>query len=514
MAPPPRTDSPREGIPLKTTTAFVAGLWLSLPVLASANVYRCANAQGAVAYQSQPCADTDASRKLEIDSHHGSAASPAAPRLISPELGSAPAPSGLKTRSAPSDNRTIDSKPVMSAPALKPQGSSQSAASASGPTDMSQWGAQADTLVVSAYEFTARATQVVVDHPARPVLLVLSSYNGTHWQVQVQPGTRLLGIVVGSYEDQSVVSGPPQVPVVTDQVPYAYEADNIKFRSLMRRLNVRYGVTQVTALRGSYRMPGTITLRGPFVLDPSLTLVGTKPQPTTLKMNFALLSVDGRRLPWTNTGPGEGKRFTGIVRGGGVWARSKGAPAAVRDDGAEAYELDGNGGDLVWLPKGFSGPKQKVEVPKSLPPLSWGSAMAWDQTKGVLSLVSFGGEGYFYRYDTRRREWLGATSLRNRDLTGLAHDSRTGRYVGISNAAELLVFNERGEVDEVLALRDQLTDLGSVYDRGNERLDSLSVAIQGTIVSIINIRDNTVTHIWTYDLSTRKARLTYKATEA
>lgn len=421
---------------MKSITLIVASLGLCLPVLASASVFRCTNARGTVTYQSNPCVQDDASRQVEIGPRNGPTASPVVDRLKSPER----------------ENE-----------------------GAHGSADAMTWGAQSDTLVVSAYEFSASTTKVAVDHPARPVLLVLSSYRATHWQVQVQPGTRLRAIVVGAQDGSSTVSAPPQVPVVTDPIGYAHDVDNAKFRSLIRRLNSRYGVTKVMALNGSYRLPETIILRGPFVPDPRLTIQGVQAQPTSIKMDFELPSADGRLLPWSNTGPRGGKTFTGLVRGGGLRAWSKGAPAVVRNDGAEAYELTGNGGTLMWFPKGLSGPKQKVDVPASLPPLSWASALAWDQAKGLLSLVSFGGEGYFYRYDTRRREWLGATSLRDRDLTGLAVDPRSGRCVGVSIAAELLVFNERGEIDEVLPLRDQLLDLNSVYDRGNERLESLSV---------------------------------------
>lgn len=493
----------------------LASLLLALPALATANVYRCTDAQGKVTYQAQPCVDNGASRKLEVEQRSAPPPPPPAPARR-------PLPQGFEPSAAPSAQAapTGSAAPV---PVLSVQAAPTRPANAKPPlrvvepagqlAGMAQWGSQADTLAVSAYEFIGNATQVLVDHPARPVLLVLTSYHATTWKVQAGPGTRLLAIVVASNEGRTGVQGPPQVPVITDELPHAYEADNINFRTLIRRLNSRYGVTQLTALRGSYRSPETITLRGPYVADPMLSLDGIRPEVARARMNFELLSIDGRRLAWTNTGPREGQRFSGIVRGGGIWARTKGAPAAVRDDGGEAYLLDGNGSDLLWFPNGFAGPKQKVELPKSLPPLSWGAALAWDQAKGVLGLVSFGGEGYFYRYDTRRREWLGATSLKDRDLTGLAHDPATGRYVGITNAAELLVFNERGDIDEVLPLIKQLADVGSVYDRNNARLDSLSVAVQGQLAAIINVRDNSVTHIWTYDLRARKAQLTYKAVD-
>jgi len=498
---------------VKPKTIALTSLLLALPMLAAANVYRCTDAQGKVTYQAQPCADAADGRKLEVEQRSAPPAPPTPVRRAAPAFETAAPPAPALDPNVAARPAAVSPLSTAPAPATNAKPALRVVQPANQPPGMAQWGTQADTLAVSSYEFVGSATQVLVDHPARPVLLVLSSYHAATWKVQAAPGTRLLGIVVGSYETPTRVQGPAQVPVVTDELPYAYEADNINFRTLIRHLNSRYGVTQLTALRGSYKLPESITLRGPYVADPLLSLDGIRPEVAKARMNFELLSLDGRRLPWTNTGPREGQRFTGIVRGGGLWAWSTGAPAAVRDDGKEAYLLDGNGSNLLWLPQGFTGPKQKLVLPKTLPELSWGSALAWDQAKGVLAMVSFGGEGFFYRYDTRRREWLGATSLNNRDLTGLAHDPDTGRYVGIANNGELLVFNARGEMEEVLPLIKQLADVGSVYDRGNRSLDSLSVAVQGPLVAIVNVRDNNVTHIWTCDLRTRKAQLTYKAVD-
>jgi hypothetical protein len=139
--------------------------------------------------------------------------------------------------------------------------------------------------------------------------------------------------------------------------------------------------------------------------------------------------------------------------------------------------------------------------------------MAWDTRQGVLAIVSFGGEGYFYRYDTRNHQWLGARSLQNRDLQSLALNAETGGYVAVSDRAELVVFNERGELEEVQSLAKLLPDLDSTYDKGNSRLTGLTIAAKGNAVALVNVREGTVTHIWTCELGVRKAQLTYKVVE-
>ncbi|HEY8360272.1 MAG TPA: hypothetical protein VIL30_22690, partial [Ramlibacter sp.] len=141
------------------------------------------------------------------------------------------------------------------------------------------------------------------------------------------------------------------------------------------------------------------------------------------------------------------------------------------------------------------------------------SGIAWDTRKGVLAIVSFGSEGYFYRYDTRNRQWLDARSLQNRDLYSLTFNPGTGGWVALSDKAELVTFNERGELEGVQPLQALLRDLDSTYDKGNGRLDQLTVAADGTAVAILNVRKGTVTHIWTWDQVTRRAQLTYKLVE-
>jgi hypothetical protein len=383
-----------------------------------------------------------------------------------------------------------------------------------GQLDGTKWGAEADVMVVSGYEFSAPVTRIHVDHPTRQVLLVLTSYHRGKWEVVPAPGTRIKAVVVAAHEpgtDVSVQAAQP-VPVVIDQLPYAYEIGNIKFRTLLRNLNARYGVERVLGLRGAYRLPALVQVSGPFRSDPALTLAGIRPQAPALRFSFDLVSTDGRRLAWTNTGPKDGKRHTGIVRGGTLGPHG-GGPAVLREAGREAYYLKGNGGQLFRAPEGTSAASQEIPLAPSLPRLSWGSGMAWDTRKEVLAIVSFGGEGYFYRYDTRNHAWIDAHSLHNRDLYSLALNPASGGYISLSDRTELVLLTEQGELEEVQPLGELLADLGSTYDRGNARATGLQLAAHGKAVAIVNVRDGTVTHIWTYDQTRGKAQLTYKLEE-
>nr|WP_295085783.1 DUF4124 domain-containing protein [uncultured Roseateles sp.] len=488
-------------------------------VYAQASVYRCVDANDKVSYQAQACPISQAGKRMEVKG-----GSETSTPTIKPEASSTRRNSegwNLPLSTGEAMQPTARTMPAPAAPTRGAQNQTPSMPTPAGasqqrvlapvatPQGTAQWGAGADVIVVSAYEFSASVTKLHVNHPNAPVLLVLTSYGDTQWKVLPSPGTRIKAIVLASNDRMSTVLAPPEVPVLHDELPYAVETANVKFRQLISKLNARYGVNKVTGFRGGYRLPELVPVSGPFTPDPNLSLDGIRPEVPRVRMNFDLMSTDGRRLPWTNTGPKESKRYAGIVSGGTL----SGVSFAVSESGSEAYKLEGNGGTLVWMPQGLGGPSKPVALPKSLPELSWGSGMAWDSRKGVLAIVSFGGEGYFYRYDTRKQQWLSARSLQNRDLHTLALNSETGGYVSISANAELLIFSEQGELEEVRPLAELLPDLGSTYDRGNGRLEGLTVAASGGTVAVVNVRNATVTYIWTYELGTRKAQLTYKMLE-
>lgn len=440
------------------------------PALAGDRVYRCADSDGKISFQSHECAPAASPQRSSIPSARPAARSDAA----------TPAPREVRPDTAMDPDK--------------------------------QLALGADVIVVGAYDVQA-VTRVDLAHTARPVFLVLTSYHGTRWLVVPSAGTRLKAIVVASGDERRMeVQAPPGVPVLVDKLPLTHEVDNIGFRQLMSKLNARYGIERVLKFRGAYSLPPVVSLTGPFPAKQILTVEGLKPVVPAVRFAFNLVSIDGRALPFTNTGPAGGKRYTGVVRGGTLSSLRAG-PAVLGEDGREAYYLEGNGGTLQWAPDGFNGKTQKIEIPPKLPPLSWGSGLAWDTRKGILVLVSFGGEGFLYRYDTRRHQWLDSHSLQNRDIQSLSFNRKTGEFVAISDRAELLRFNELGEVEEIQPLDKLLPDLNSTYDKGNQRLQNLVVAADGPSVAVVNVSNGTVTHIWTYDQVARQAQLTYKIIE-
>lgn len=140
-----------------------------------------------------------------------------------------------------------------------------------------------------------------------------------------------------------------------------------------------------------------------------------------------------------------------------------------------------------------------------------GYGLALDKHSGILGIVTLGDQGYFYRYDTKSHSWLSARPLQNRGILSIAFDSKTRTYVGISQYGKLVTFNDLGEVQKEQPLADRLVDFRSTFDRGIPHADGLTLALHEGAVAIINVRKSKVTHIWTHELASDRAQLTYKA---
>ena len=232
-------------------------------------------------------------------------------------------------------------------------------------------------------------------------------------------------------------------------------------------------------------------------------------------MNFSLLDVEGTRLRWTPAGPGADTPPSAKVLGGGFSSRQRVSAAVVRADGQETYYLTGNGGKLVWQLSGADAPGrdtpgQDVPPAPNLPQLSWATGLAWDETRGVLAIVSTGSDAQFYRFDTRARRWLDARPIKNRNIASLAFNAATGGFAAVSATADLVLLDAQGTLEEVRPLDGVLPQLAEARQPETHNFEGLQVFADGDRFALVNVLRGRVTHVWTYDRATRQASLTYK----
>lgn len=267
---------------------------------------------------------------------------------------------------------------------------------------------------------------------------------------------------------------------------------------------------QAVSLRGwlsGLQWPASLVLAAVMLLGGAVAQAAEQ-----APLRFDLPGADGQRVAWTSDGPATPSAGDAEVLGGGAGSRQRVNALALSTNGPEAYAQRGNGGTLVWLPQGLAGESQDVAPDAGLPQLSWVMALAWDEPRGVLMLVSSGQEGLLYRYDTRRHRWLNAHQLNYGSVSGLAFNAATGGFVAVTADAEVLVLDADGQLQQVHPLAGVLADVKTARKRsaGGVSLEGLAVVAQGTRLALVNVYAGRVSHIWTYDLDTRQASLSYR----
>ncbi len=120
----------------------------------------------------------------------------------------------------------------------------------------------ADVFVVSGYETNAQeVVNVYVDRSAKPVVLVLSSYEKFIWHVSQSPQTQIKAILVSARNDENyiVLSESNQLvyPLLPNDLPYAYAIHREGgFLNLKAALHDRFGLAKISGYRVSYQLAG------------------------------------------------------------------------------------------------------------------------------------------------------------------------------------------------------------------------------------------------------------------
>jgi hypothetical protein len=136
--------------------------------------------------------------------------------------------------------------------------------------------------------------------------------------------------------------------------------------------------------------------------------------------------------------------------------------------------------------------------------------VAFDVDQDIVTVVTLGGEGFLYRYDAKRKQWLDYRSLNNIDITSLAYDPQAKRYVAWTSDGALLFLSSKGAPLDSKSLKAQLPGFGALYDKGNGHPPNLTISARGPQMALVYVNDDEVSMIWTYDEKTGQAQLTYK----
>lgn len=357
----------------------------------------------------------------------------------------------------------------------------------------------AEVLVVSGYEPSGGAAgttvQVNVDRPGSRVLLVLTAYEKINWQVAASPATTISGILVSGHYPPTVTTT-VQTQGYLSRLPYACETENANFVTLLTRLNALFGIDRVDVFRGSYSIPSTVDISA---IDPrrvELTVNGPLPRAPGTDFAFDLLTTEFRKARWTLAGP-VGKEERAYLGDGKV---------ALSESGKTLYRLTRDQLEVVDL---ATGQATVAALPGNFPRFSWAMDIAYDTRRKIVSVVSLGGEGFLYRFDTGQRRWLDFRSLNNIDILSLAYDQKTDRYVAWTDQGSLVFISGEGAAMFAARVLPRLEGFGRLYDRGNARAPRLLLAPNADDIALVYVRGNAVSRIWQYNVKTGNAVLTY-----
>ena len=278
----------------------------------------------------------------------------------------------------------------------------------------------AEIILVSGYQAddnieSGNEVKVNIDRPGKNVLLVLGSYEPIIWQVDASPTTNIKGILVGSYHRSKLITT-TTTKAFSVQIPYTYNTENKDFVEVIEKLNQWFNISKIDAFHGKYSLPSKIEISQLDKIEPSLTLKGFSVEEPSQNFEFILYNRNHEPVEWTLKGA-KNHDNTNLV------SQRK---FVVSSKNNKIYELVSNG---IQVRNKLTGEQNNFEIPIDFPRLSWGTDIAYDSKRDIVSIVSLGGEGFLYRFDAKKRQWLDVRSLNQIDIDSFTYDEVADRYV-------------------------------------------------------------------------------------
>lgn len=219
--------------------------------------------------------------------------------------------------------------------------------------------------------------RVRLDRPGAEVILVLSSYDATLWELTLADGTAVPEVVlsqrVGGRQSEVMVNGKRLESPDRRKVPMVYRPEGIDFRALVELVPDLFGVDQMASFSGDYTAPDR-----PF----RITKIVDDPRYGPDPLRAYLSTADLPDVLQALVGPGTVEATPDVL---------------LTDAGFQVLTDEGA--------------PRIIPLPLEMPAVSWARGAVRDAEARTLYGVTFGGDGYLYAYDETTAKWRIARSM-------------------------------------------------------------------------------------------------------
>lgn len=353
----------------------------------------------------------------------------------------------------------------------------------------------AEVFLVDGEGKSGTENKVIVHRPGKKVLLVLRNYDGVNWRIEPEETTTLVGLIVEKSRGPSEVQAPVGTVGHALRLPVGVER-------ILKELNEMFGIVKLDGHRSmvwpreSDHLHAEVSIYATEPDRQELSLAGVRADPVSASLRFELLDEALKPLAWTTSGPGEGaaSNKTNLLVGTVVLS---GSGKVVYRLGKNVLQASSREGLSISVPA----------LPDHFPAMSRAKDIAYDTHQDVVAVIA---GAYIYRYDARRKTWLDQHNLNHGSASSLAYDPQTRHYLAWTRNGDLIQMDADGKVLSTERLWDQLKGYEATMSDGD--LDHRMVMVpRGNALILVKVRGPVATHIWTVDLTSWKAKLTYKA---
>ena len=356
--------------------------------------------------------------------------------------------------------------------------------------------------MVSGYGSNRGQGEITVDRPGKDVVLILSSYDKTLWTVSNNAANSLT-VIVSGYDEPSVeaVGTMNAYKVKPGQFGYVQSITDSSFSQAMGAINKQINIRKLSSFTHVPLGQGTIdkVVIDKVYDDERLDMDWPYPEPGP-DATFVLDTPNGPRK-WTPQGP---KGHKDLAASFPVYPGS---------------ELEAVAADGTTLTIKENGTTTSYPLPNNFPSFSWAKASGLNTDDDILCIASFGGEGFFYRFDLKSKTWLDAKSMNNEDVGQLIYDKWDKVFYGLGEMQHdfILVIDKAGNINNKIAL-NELFGASRLAPKIGSGASTYLIPGKNHLF-LVNINMVLVGHslqgmvgaVWTVDKKTGKARLTYRA---